>query len=135
LASLVTLFDGLENGGYIQWLVLLTLFGGYPAAFIFGLPAYFSLRDRLRPRLVYALLLGGLVAAAPWALLTLVGPNPSFASIGDHVTVQNGQKTLWGWIEAFKLVGEVFLLGLVGGGAFWCVLTVRKPMGASKPAT
>lgn len=125
IVSTYTLFDGIPNGSYLKTVVLFALFGGYPAALVFGVPALLILRRWLEPKFLYIVVAGGLVAAAPWLLLVLFGSNPDFASIGTHVTVQGGQKTAWGWIEGFKMVGGVFLLGLVGGVAFWLLAVCR----------
>ena len=119
LVAATTLFDGSPNGGYLTWLALFAVFGAYPATVLFGLPAFFLLRRRLKPRLASVVLVGGLVAAAPWLLIVVFVPNPDSAMIGEHVTVNHGVKTIWGWIEGLKLVGGVFLLGLLGGIAFW----------------
>lgn len=132
-AATVTLVDGLPNGGYLQWLVLVALIGGYPAALILGLPAFFILRSRLRPRFMYVTFAGGLVAAAPWLLLVLFGPNPDMATSGEHVTVVSGAKTLWGWLEGMRMIGGAFLLGLMGGAAFWFI-SMWRPSTLSKPA-
>ncbi|WP_300579222.1 hypothetical protein [Phenylobacterium sp.] len=120
LAATWTLFDGVDNGGYLQWLRLFALVA-YPTALVFGAPAYFLLRNRVKPRLVSVALMGGLVAAAPWILLAIFGPAPDFASSGSRVTVENGSATLWGWIGTFRLVSGVFVLGLIGGLTFWLV--------------
>jgi len=125
LASITTIFDGLPNGSYLKTVALFAFLGAYPATIIFGVPTLLILRRRLKPRFVYVVLAGGCVAAAPWLLLVLFGSNPDTASIGTHVTVQAGQKTLWGWIEGGRMVGGVFLLGLIGGVAFWLVAVCR----------
>lgn len=128
LAATTTLFDGLPNGSYLQWVTLFAVLGGYPATLIFGLPAFLILRSRLEPRFLYVTIAGGLVAAIPWLLLVLFGSNPDTAMIGEHVTVRDGMKTTWGWIEGLKLVGGVFLWGLVGGIAFWFAAVWRNPI-------
>ena len=140
VASIATIFDGLPNGSYPKTVALFALFGAYPAPIIFGVPAFLFLRRRLKPRFVYVVLAGGFVAAAPWLLLVLLGPNPDTASIGTHLTVQAGHKTLWGWIEDLRMVGGVFLLGLIGGVAFWLVAVCRfhtdaRGLGSYEPPT
>lgn len=128
MAAATTLFDGLPNGSYPQWVALFVLFGGYPATLVFGLPAFLILRSRLQPRFLYVTFAGGLVAAIPWLLLVLFGSNPDMAMIGEHVTVRDGVKTAWGWIEGLKMVGGVFLWGLVGGSVFWFAAVWRPPI-------
>ena len=100
-------------------MALFAFFGAYPAALIFGVPAFLILRRRLKPRVINCVLVGGVVAAAPWLLLVLFGSNPDYAVVGTHITVQHGLKTLWGWIDGLKMVGWIFGLGLIGGLAFW----------------
>ena len=140
VAPIATIFDGLPNGSYLRTVALFALFGAYPATIIFGVPALLILRRRLKPRFVYVALAGGFVAAAPWLLLVLFGPNPDAASTGTQVTVQAGHKTLWGWIEDLRMVGGIFLLGLIGGVAFWLVAVCRfrtdaRGLGSYEPPT
>lgn len=133
LISTSSLFDGKDNGSYLKTVMLFAFFGGYPAALVIGLPALLILKRWLRPRLAWAILVGGLVAATPWGLAMLFGGQPDSASIGTHVTVQNGQRTLWGWIEAGKFLVGVFALGGVGGLAFWLlgIFRLRPPSNPS----
>ena len=136
LAAVSTLADGGPNGGYGQWLALFALVGGYPATLVFGIPAYFVLSRFLRPRLIYVVLAGGVVAAAPFVLVMLFGGVADYASVGEHVTAQRGVRTFWGWIEMLKAVGLAFGLGLVGGLAFWmaAVFSPRRRVGAGEVA-
>lgn len=120
LAATLTLFDGHPNGGYRQWFALFA-FAAFPTALLLGAPAYFLLRNRLKPRLVYIVLTGGLIAVAPWMLLVIFGPAPEFASSGQRVTVEHGARTLWGWLEALGSISGIFALGLIGGFTFWLV--------------
>lgn len=129
IISTSTLFDGTDNGSFLDTVALFVVFGGYPAALVFGLPTLLIMKRWLRPRLIWVVLAGGFVAAAPWALATLFVSQPDSASIGSNVTVANGQRTLWGWIEAAKFLGMVFALGAVGGLAFWLVGIFRFSTG------
>ncbi len=129
----LTLFDGVPNGGYLQWVVLFALIGGYPATLVLGLPAYFVLRSRLAPRFGHVALAGGLVAVAPWLLLMLFAPTPDLVVRGEHILAQDGVKTVWGWLDGLRLVGWIFLLGLFGGAAFWFA-AVWRPPSRSAPA-
>ena len=116
-----TFFDGVDNGSYLRTVAMFALYGGYPAAVIFGVPALLVLRRCLSPRFVYALAVGGLVACAPWFLMFLLGDAADYASIDGRPTVLEGERTLFGWFEALKFLGLVFALGAAGGTVFWLV--------------
>jgi hypothetical protein len=131
LFALATLFDGLPNGSYLKTAMQNLVVGGYPAAILFGLPLYFALRNWVEPRFMNLAMAGGAVAAAPWLLLVLIGPQPDWAQIGSHVTVLDGRRTLWGWIESGTLIGQVFLLGTIGGAAFWLIAVARARVNPS----
>lgn len=131
LFALQTLFDGLPNGSYLKTTTMFAMFGGYPAAILFGLPLFFVLRDRVRPRFWIMTLAGGAVAAAPWLLLMLFAPQPDQAQIGSHITVLDGRMTWWGWIESAAMIGQVFGLGAMGGVVFWLVAIA---FGRGKPS-
>jgi len=121
LISLPTLFDGLDNGGLLKTVAMFALFGGYPATLIFGVPAFLILKRWVRPRLVWIMLTGGLVAAAPVALSLLLTRPPEFASIDGQVIAQAGRLTKAGWIQHLYMLGAIFTLGVIGGLAFWIV--------------
>jgi len=104
-AATVTVVDGLPNGGYPQWLVLIALVGGYPAALVLGLPAFFTLRSGWGQKCIHVTVAGGIIAAAPWLLFVLIGPNPEMATSGEHVTVVGGAKTILGWLDGMRMVG------------------------------
>ncbi len=119
LVATATIFDGVDNGGYGRWFAFVAVVA-IPTALLFGVPAYFFLRNRVKPRLAYIVLTGGLVATAPWLLL--VGFDlPYFASSGQRVTIQGGARTLWGWLEWLSSISWIFALGMIGGLAFWLV--------------
>jgi hypothetical protein len=99
--------------------LLVAIYGGYPATVLLGLPAYFLLRRRLSPKLVTVALVGGLIAAAPWPVLMLLSPNPHDAWIGSCQTVMDGRTTWCGYLEGMKFVALVFCLGVIGGITFW----------------
>jgi hypothetical protein len=83
---------------------------GYVIALVLGVPSYLILRRRLRPRLVYPVLVGGLIAAGPFALGGLGGiSNP--AGLATLVVV----------------LGQVFLSGAAGGFAFWLIAMKADP--------
>jgi hypothetical protein len=77
---------------------------GYPIAFALGIPAYFLLRRRVRPRLTYPVLVGAIIAAAPFAVSDL-----AFGSASANPSA------------LFSVVGMAFLSGAVGGLAFWLI--------------
>jgi hypothetical protein len=99
--------------------LLVVIFGGYPATVLLGLPAYFVLRRRLSPGLIAVALAGGLIAAAPWPALMLLSSNPDDAWIGSCHTVIDGRTTWCGYLEGMKFVALVFCLGATGGITFW----------------
>jgi hypothetical protein len=107
----------------LDWLI--DLFGmalfaaaaAYSIALVVGVPAYLVLRRRLRPRLGYVVISGGLVAAAPLALFgaidVLKTPKPSLT-----------------WAEVIEFVGSIgpiFAAGAVTGLVFWLVAVWRDP--------
>ena len=79
------------------------------------------LKRWLRTRLIWTVLTGGLVATVPWFLLMLLPGQNDFSSVGGQITVQDGQRTLFGWIEVVKMLGLIFCLGALGGTVFWLV--------------
>ncbi len=107
--------------------LLVVIFGGYPATVLLGAPAYFMLRQRLRPRLITVTLAGGLIAGAPWPALMLLSSNPDDAWIGSCHTVIDGWTTWCGYLEGMKFVALVFCLGAIGGIAFWVCAIWRDP--------
>jgi hypothetical protein len=96
--------------------------GGYVPTLIFGLPAYLILRTKLRPTVLSCAAVGALVAAFPWALLTLL-PVAQEASTGGRPTVVQGHLTWFGLYEGAKLTGQIGLFGCLGGAAFWLIST------------
>lgn len=124
LACYLPAYDGLPHisDRIIRSTALYCFFGGYPTSLAFGVPAYLLLRRRVKPTWWACALAGGAVAAAPWLFLTLLPPGAAtFEQTGQHVTVQNGVRTLWGWIEGLGFAGEIGALGLIGGLCFWLV--------------
>ena len=112
---------------YLGALKMVAVFGAYPAAILFGVPAYLVLKRRVKPSFLSLCLVGGAVAATPWLLLAVLS-NHDYATINNRVTVQNGHRTWFGWIETFKLVGQCFVLGTVGGAGVWMVAVSKwKP--------
>jgi hypothetical protein len=95
--------------------------GGYPAAFILGLPAYMFLRKSLRPTMINCMLAGGVVAAAPWFFAFLFLPGPDEAFSAGHVTYHLGHATPWGWAAAAIIVVKTAFFGSLGGAVFWAV--------------
>lgn len=100
-------------------LILVTTYGPYPAVVLLGVPAYFLLRRRLRPRLLTLASAGGIIAVAPWAAMLPMLSNPSDGWIGSCHTVIGGQATLCGYLEGVKFMALVFGLGTIGGIVFW----------------
>lgn len=100
------------------------VFGGYPAAFLLGVPAFLVLRKRLRPSASNCAATGAVVASLPWFLLGLTS-NPNYAYSNGHITHQNGSKTWWGWVDLFSFVGEIAAIGALAGAVFWALAVAR----------
>lgn len=114
---------------------LVAIVGGYLPALVFGLPAYLFLRRRLRPTVLSCAIVGAIVAALPWALLTLL-PAAQEASIDGRPTVLNGHLTWFGLYEGAKLVGQIGVFGCLGGVAFWLISTAgqrARPVSTKRP--
>jgi len=96
------------------------VFGDYPAALVFGVPAFLVLRNKLRLSAINCAVTGAVVASFPWLLLGLFA-NPDYAYSNGHVTHENGAKTWWGWIDLFYFVGEIAALGALAGLVFCAI--------------
>ena len=108
----------LVEGDSMRMLGSTAIIGAYGPAIIFGVPAYFLLRNRVRMRLVASIIVGGLIAALPWFLLTLQ-PGPDQATLGDCVAVIDGKTTLCGFFQTLLWLGQIALYGAFGGLVFW----------------
>jgi hypothetical protein len=111
------------------WIVLLF---AYVPVFVVGIPAYFLLRDCLRPRIVTLLLAGGMVAISPWLALMLLS-GAEHASVGDCVTVLKGRTTWCGFKLHVAFLGKVFAFGVLGGAVFWLCAVSRASRLQSSP--
>jgi hypothetical protein len=127
LWALAGVWRGLSWAGYGHSVILMALYGAYPAAVLLGLPAYFIFRQRMRPRLISVVLAGGLIAAAPWPVVELLVSNPDQAWVGECQTVLDGKTTWCGYLEGMKFLALVFGLGAIGGLAFWICVIWRDP--------
>lgn len=101
--------------------LVISLLGAYPAAILFGVPTYLGLRHVLTPRLKYFLISGAAVAALPWLLLVLLGPNPENASQGGIATVIDKTRTWYGWLKSAEFLVSTAVMGAFGGFVFWLV--------------
>jgi len=113
------LWYGTPVASFGSQVMLVTFYGPYPAIVLLGVPAYLLLRRRLSPRLITVALAGGVIAAAPWAVLLLLLPHPTDAWVGRCHTVINGHTTWCGYLEGMKFIALVFGLGVIGGIVFW----------------
>ena len=135
LISMPSLLDERSFSSFVRLATLYALIGGYLPTILFGLPALFVLRRWLRPRLIWTVLASALVATAPWCLLLLLPGQNDFSSVGGQITVQDGKRTLLGWIEVSKMLGLIFALGAIGGTVFWLIGLCRydvRPAPASR---
>lgn len=121
LACMTPLYNGLPLPERIlRSAVTFAIFGAYPATLLFGLPAYFLLRSRLRPRAWICAFIGAVVAAAPFSLLSLLS-TPDYAYSGGQVTVMDGRITFWGYVQRGRFVGMIGLFGALAGFLFWLI--------------
>jgi hypothetical protein len=101
----------------------------YPPTILLGVPTYFLLRHRVRPRIWILMLAGGIIAAAPWAAYLLYVEGPTNGSIGTLFSdCQNviDHKTTWcGLNSTLEFFAMLFELGAAGGLIFWLCLVWR----------
>lgn len=121
-ACLFPLYPGSPDLAGRIWLTSIAylLFGGYPAAIVLGLPAFFVLRDRIRFTLLNCAIVGTVVGGAPWIFLSLLS-SVNYRFGNGHVTDQSGMTTLWGWLDLGVFVLQFAGLGGFGGLVFWAV--------------
>ena len=121
-AFLMPAFDGINAPIERIWrsAVVFGLFGAYPTTLIIGLPAFFLLRQHFAPKLINCSLTGAVVAALPWFILSVLS-QPDSASIDGRATVTNGSLTAYGWLTNLTFIGQIALLGAVGGLLFWLI--------------
>jgi hypothetical protein len=105
----------------VRSFVMYLIFGACPPTVLVGLPTYLVLRKRLRPTPLNCALAGSAVASLPWLLLDVILPGADYAFDGGHVTVEHGQKTLWGWLDLAMASGSFALLGAFAGVVFWVI--------------
>jgi hypothetical protein len=86
---------------------LFAIVGAYPATILFGLPAYFILKRRVRPSLIATGLVGGVIAMAPWSIITLLAALRSpFSSI---------------LLLQLVFIAKCFCVGFAGGAVFYFI--------------
>jgi hypothetical protein len=106
--------------------VQLLSIGAFPAAALFGLPAYFVLRRIVAPSLLNCAVVGAVVAVLPGLLLGLLPMSEHFQfSIGGRATVVNGHQTAWGWELWRASLLKTAVAGLAGGAVFWAFALFR----------
>lgn len=122
IAIAMPAYDGLPTLTERIWksAIVYGVVGAYPPTIIFGIPAYFVLRKHFEPRPMNCAMVGALVAALPWAILTLFS-TPDQASIGDRGTVIEGAKTAYGWLMDAQALAQIAFFGALGGCLFWVV--------------
>lgn len=92
---------------------------GEALAFVIGLPALIILRRIIRPRLIYTMIAGGMIANAPWAFLAVMGLIAAIHAPLVEVF------TLPMVAMAAAVVFGTFCLGAFGGAVFWAIATQR----------
>ena len=125
MATFQPAYDGLESYVERVWrtAVIYGLFGAYPTALIFGVPAFIILRDRVAGTWLNCALVGAGVAATPWLAIILFGPNADEASIGGRATVVDGTRTAFGWLNDLQYVAFIAIFGAFAGLLFWLIAT------------
>ena len=123
MATAMPAYEGLPSWFERVWRTaqIFSVFGAYPAALVFGVPAYFMLRRHLSSRLAGCVIAGAVIAALPWALLFMAGSGAAEASLNGHATVVNGHTTAYGWFQNLKFILSIGVFGAVGGFVFWAV--------------
>jgi hypothetical protein len=128
------LFAVLADGPDFGLFLVSLFYGAIPATILIGIPAYFVLRNRVRPRLITLAAGGGVVAIVPWVIILMLSVG-DHAEVGDCVAVVNGRTTWCGYLDNLKFLGMIFGLGVFGGIVFWsCVvwgdLRLSAPLGS-----
>lgn len=95
--------------------------GAYPTAVVFGVPAYFVLRQHFAARPFACALVGSVIAALPWGVLVLAGSSAWEASVNGRATVINGDTTAYGWLQNAEFILTIGLFGAIGGLVFWAI--------------
>ena len=124
MAIAMPAYDGMESKLERIWLTakIFALVGAYPTVLLLGIPAYFLLRKRLKPTCVNCALVGGVIAASPWLLLTGF-PTADQSSVGGRATIIDGYTTSYGWLLNLQFVGAIAVFGVIAGGVFWLIAT------------
>lgn len=128
MAAIEPLYAGIDSHAERIWRTALTfaLFGAYPSALIFGAPTYVFLRRRIAATWINFSLAGAFVAAIPWLLVVLLGPQADQASIGNKTTVIEGSRTFYGWMSDLQLVGQIAMFGALAGLLFWAIVAAGR---------
>lgn len=119
--------DWFTGQRFLGWVMLIAIYGAVPSALILGVPAYFILRRYLKPRFITFVLVGGVIAALPWLLLSLLPGKNFFTSYNSCKTVIDGARTWCDYLEVFKFSARNFAFGSIGGAVFWLCTTWRMP--------
>ncbi len=127
IAIIQPAYDGLDSYSdrIYRTTIAFAVFGGYPWALLFGIPAYFALRNRARASVLNCALVGAVIASFPWFVLGLLF-RPDYAESDSRVTVLNGSRTLAGWFEFGELIAFVAVSGAFAGAVFWLVVAAGK---------
>ena len=123
LACVQPAYDGLPSmvDRIFRTFLLYLFIGACPPTVLVGLPTYLIHPKRQRPTPLNCALAGAAVASLPWLLLAVVLPDADYAFDSGHVSVERGQRTLWGWLDLGTALGWLALLGLFAGLVFWVI--------------
>jgi hypothetical protein len=121
-------FNPFENlSDAIGFVLLITMYGAYPPAFLLGVPAYFVLRNWVAPKLHTTALAGGVIACLPW-LWAMYWPGLRAgvsSQVGTCVSEIDGVTTWCGHMQNLTMLSLIFLAGAAGGAAFWISVVWR----------
>lgn len=90
--------------------------GTYPPALVFGVPALLIFRKRVRATLLNCGIVGSVVAAAPWFILSV------YIAYGDYRNGLQSTATIFRqWLYFLPFQSVVGLAGMFAGFIFWVI--------------
>lgn len=100
----------------------------------FGVPTALWLRKKLKPRLIWAVLFGGIVCVIPMLIMSLLAqlfPAATDASIDGRATIINGYTTFYGLYTAIYAPLTMVPWGMLAGVIFWVI--IKLPWRLKRP--
>lgn len=122
LALIQPAYDGLPYWDRVaRTTYLYALLGAYPQTLVFGVPAFFILRPRVKPSALSCGVTGALVAIVPWLLLNLMMGGLNTPTAGEELPIQEKQPTWFGLVGLLTSLGWLAAAGAFAGVAFWAI--------------